>query len=87
LGSPFEIYIFLLAPGRFHPSWAIAPEYVRLRSGNHKGELSACIRVRVSDHAEQCVGHVIPGVEGVRHEYYEEKNDALTEADLGKVQR
>jgi hypothetical protein len=51
------------------------------------GELSACIRVRVSDHAEQCVGHVIPGVEGVRHEYYEEKNDALTEADLGKVQR
>ena len=60
---------------------------MRLRSGNHKGELSACIRVRVSDHAEQCVGHVIPGVEGVRYEYYDEKNDALTEADLGKVQR
>lgn len=50
------------------------------------GELSACIRVRVSDHAEQCVGHVIPGVEGVHYEYYDEKNDALTEEDLGKVQ-
>ena len=51
------------------------------------GELSACIRVRVSDHAEQCVGHVIPGVEGVRYEYYDEKNDALTEENLGKSQR
>jgi hypothetical protein len=49
------------------------------------GELGACIRVRVSDHAELCVGHVIPGVEGVRYEYYDEKNDALTEEDLGKV--
>ena len=74
----------LYFPSRARP---IAPEYVRLRSGNHKGELSACIRVRVSDHAEQCVGHVIPGVEGVRYEYYDEKNDALTEEDLGKVQR
>ena len=73
----------LYFPSRARP---IAPEYV-YGVETIWGERSACIRVRVSDHAEQCVGHVIPGVEGVRHEYYEEKNDALTEADLGKVQR
>ncbi len=81
MGSPFEIYIFLLAPALSRLNTCVyGVETIW-------GELSACIRVRVSDHAEQCVGHVIPGVEGVRHEYYDEKNDALTEEDLGKVQR
>ena len=32
-----------------------------------------------ADHAERCLGHVIPGVRGVydRHEYLEEKRDAF----------
>jgi hypothetical protein len=32
-----------------------------------------------SDHAEQCLGHVIPGVRGVydRHAYYDEKKFAF----------
>jgi len=41
-----------------------------------------------SDHAERCLGHVIPGVRGVydRHEYFEEKARAF-EALAGQVQR
>jgi integrase len=41
-----------------------------------------------SDHAERCLGHVIPGVRGVydRHEYFEEKASAF-EALAGQVQR
>jgi integrase len=41
-----------------------------------------------SDHAERCLGHVIPGVRGVydRHEYYEEKKKAF-EALAAQVQR
>jgi hypothetical protein len=32
-----------------------------------------------ADHAEQCLGHVMPGVRGVydRYEYLEEKRDAF----------
>ena len=52
-----------------------------------QGHIISHLNGEISDHAEQCVGHVIPGVEGVRYEYYDEKNDALTEEDLGKVQR
>jgi integrase len=41
-----------------------------------------------SDHAERCLGHVIPGVRGVydRHEYFEEKGKAF-EALALQVQR
>jgi integrase len=41
-----------------------------------------------SDHAERCLGHVIPGVRGVydRHEYFEEKAGAF-EALALQVQR
>ena len=41
-----------------------------------------------SDHAERCLGHVIPGVREVydRHEYFEEKASAF-EALAGQVQR
>jgi integrase len=41
-----------------------------------------------SDHAERCLGHVIPGVRGVydRHEFYEEKARAF-EALAAQVQR
>ena len=41
-----------------------------------------------SDHAERCLGHVIPGVRGVydRHEYFEEKARAF-EALAGQVER
>jgi integrase len=41
-----------------------------------------------SDHAERCLGHVIPGVRGVydRHEYFDEKARAL-EALAAQVQR
>src|SRR5262249_57002041 len=39
-----------------------------------------------SDHAERCLGHVIPGVRGVydRHEYFDEKARAF-EALAGQV--
>jgi integrase len=41
-----------------------------------------------ADHAERCLGHVIPGVRGVydRHEYFEEKAQAF-EALAAQVQR
>jgi len=41
-----------------------------------------------SDHAERCLGHVIPGVRGIydRYEYLEEKARAF-EALAGQVQR
>jgi integrase len=41
-----------------------------------------------SDHAERCLGHVIPGVRGTydRHEYYDEKARAF-EALAGQVQQ
>ena len=41
-----------------------------------------------SDHAERCLGHVIPGVRGVydRHEYLEEKRRAF-KALAAQVQR
>jgi integrase len=41
-----------------------------------------------SDHAERCLGHVMPGVRGTydRHEYYEEKRHAF-EALAGLIER
>jgi hypothetical protein len=41
-----------------------------------------------SDHAERCLGHVIPGVRGVydRHEYYKEKAQAF-EALAAQIER
>jgi integrase len=41
-----------------------------------------------SDHAERCLGHVIPGIRGVydRHEFYEEKKWAF-EALASQIER
>ena len=41
-----------------------------------------------SDHAERCLGHVMPGVRGVydRHEFYEEKCRAY-EALAAQIER
>jgi hypothetical protein len=41
-----------------------------------------------SDHAEQCLGHVLPGVRGVydRHEYHAEKQQAYL-ALAGLIER
>ena len=41
-----------------------------------------------SDHAERCLGHVMPGVRGTydRHEYYEEKRSAF-EALAAQIDR